>query len=217
TQRFSAAVTGADDKSVTWSLVEGAGAGTISSDGTFVASQAPGTYHVVARAHADPAKAASATVFVSPNPVASISIVPVAADLTPGGSLQFRAVVSGVPDKDVIWSLREGPSGGAVDANGLYTAPVTAGLYHVIAASHADPSKQAVAAVSVALKPTITVSVDPLSVSLTPGATQHFTAQVTGTADATVHWSTTGGTIDAAGVYIAPAAEGLFRVTATSA
>jgi hypothetical protein len=59
------------------------------------------------------------------------------------------------------------------------------------------------------LKVNVTVSVSPTSVTLNTGATQQFTATVTGTSDTRVTWSVPGGaangTIDASGLYTAPA------------
>ncbi len=65
----------------------------------------------------------------------------------------------------------------------------------------------------------VVVAVSPLATTLEPGATRSFTATVTGSADTSVTWSvqeSNGGTIDAAGNYTAPGAEGTFHVVATS-
>lgn len=61
---YSATVTGATDHAVTWSLQEGATAGTISAAGRYAASATPGTYHVIAVAHADSTKADTVAVTV---------------------------------------------------------------------------------------------------------------------------------------------------------
>jgi len=167
TQRFAAVVTGASDASVVWSLDEGPEAGEIALDGTYTAARVAGTFHVMARALADARKTASATVNVSLVPAPTLSVEPSAVDIEPGAMLQLRAIVSGSNDRGVLWSIREGSVGGAVDANGLYIAPATTGLYHVVAASHADASRTASAAISVSAKQAVTVSIDP------PAATPH--------------------------------------------
>ncbi|MBL9037911.1 MAG: hypothetical protein JNG84_05280 [Archangium sp.] len=66
---------------------------------------------------------------------------------------------------------------------------------------------------------TITVVIDPASVTLTTGATQAFTATVVGGATGNVLWTveeSTGGTITSEGRYTAPTTVGAFHVRATS-
>jgi hypothetical protein len=58
-----ATVTNAKDRRITWKLIEAAG-GDISQDGVFKASNAPGTYHVVAMSSGDSSLFATATIQV---------------------------------------------------------------------------------------------------------------------------------------------------------
>jgi len=64
----------------------------------------------------------------------------------------------------------------------------------------------------------VAVSVSPRIVTLAPGGTQTFTAKVTGSAasNSGVTWTASGGTVTMGGVYTAPAATGVYTVTATS-
>ncbi|MBI4911968.1 MAG: Ig-like domain-containing protein [Acidobacteria bacterium] len=66
----------------------------------------------------------------------------------------------------------------------------------------------------------VTVTVDPSTVILTPGGTQLFSARVTGAANAGVTWSVTGsggGTFTGStGLYTAPSTPGEFTIVATS-
>ncbi|MGO9075487.1 MAG: kelch repeat-containing protein [Terriglobales bacterium] len=65
----------------------------------------------------------------------------------------------------------------------------------------------------------ISVTVTPDSVTVLPDGTQAFTAKITGTTNTAVTWSveeSSGGTIDSAGLYTAPAAGGFYQVVATS-
>jgi hypothetical protein len=64
---------------------------------------------------------------------------------------------------------------------------------------------------------TVQVTITPQSVNLPPGASQRFTAVVTGSNDGRVRWSADGGSVTADGLYTAPQAEGTWQVTATSA
>jgi hypothetical protein len=108
---------------------------------------------------------------------------------------------------------------GVIDPAGVYTAPAQEGAFHVVASSHADPAKTAAAEVKVARDVAVTVS--PQSVTVQEGATQRFSAAVSGTPETRVTWSIAegpaGGSVDASGLYTAPAAAGTFHVVATSA
>jgi GH18 family chitinase len=65
----------------------------------------------------------------------------------------------------------------------------------------------------------ISVAVSPPTTALAPGATQQFTATVTGATDPSVTWSVLesgGGTITGGGLYTAPATAGTYTVSAVS-
>ena len=79
----------------------------------------------------------------------SITVAPASVNLSPGGTQQFTATVTGAADTSVTWSIQQGVSGGAILASGLYTAPPSVGSYSVIATSNADRSQSATAIVSV--------------------------------------------------------------------
>ncbi len=79
----------------------------------------------------------------------TVSIAPPSVALAAGTAQAFTASVTGTSDVSVTWQVSEGSTGGAIDASGLYTAPSTAGTYHVVAASVADPSVTASATVIV--------------------------------------------------------------------
>ncbi len=153
-----------------------------------------------------------AQVTVTPSGVISVVISPTTTTLAPGATRQFTATVTGTSNTAVTWSA----SGGTVNASGLYTAPATAGNYVVTATSVADSTQKANAAVTVQLPAGVTVSLSPSSVTLAPGATQPFTAAVSGTSNTAVTWSTSGGTVNASGLYTAPTTLGSYIVTATS-
>jgi polygalacturonase len=74
---------------------------------------------------------------------------PTTASLTTGGSRSFAATVTGSANTAVTWSVQEGSAGGSVTSAGVYTAPATAGTYHVVARSQADTTKSASATVTV--------------------------------------------------------------------
>jgi hypothetical protein len=90
---FTATVTGATDRTVTWTVQE-AGGGTIgASSGIYTAPSTPGTYHVVATSRADPTKSASAPVAVATR-VLSVTVTPSVVELGPSGTAQLSATVT---------------------------------------------------------------------------------------------------------------------------
>src|SRR5579872_7047747 len=145
-QIFTATVTGSTNKGVTWSVQEGAAGGAIDASGRYTAPSTIGTYHVVATSQADGTQA-SATINVQAGSI-GLSVSPATGSLAVGGTQIFTATVTGSTNKGVTWSVQEGAAGGAIDANGKYTAPSTIGAYHVVATSQADGT-QASATVSV--------------------------------------------------------------------
>jgi hypothetical protein len=63
--QFTAAVTGAADTAVTWSVVEGAVGGAIDASGRYTPANSPGGFHVVASSRADPSKFAVAGIQIT--------------------------------------------------------------------------------------------------------------------------------------------------------
>jgi hypothetical protein len=80
----------------------------------------------------------------------SVAISPAGPLISPGATVRFAATVANAPEGAVTWSVQEGQTGGVVTVEGVYTAPTTPGVYHVLATSVYDPSRQAVATVTVA-------------------------------------------------------------------
>ncbi len=77
-----------------------------------------------------------------------VTITASTASVAGGGTSTFSATVSGANDQGVIWSVVE-PGGGSITQEGVYTAPQTAGTYHVRATSVADSSKSGTITVTV--------------------------------------------------------------------
>ena len=136
---FTASVTGTDDTNVTWTVQEGAAGGSVDSNGVYTADLANGTFHVIATSVVDMNKSATATITVS----GPFVVTPSSDSLGPSGIRAFTA------NGKVTWSVQEGAAGGAITADGQYTAPSTIGLFHVVATGVQDPSKTMIANVSV--------------------------------------------------------------------
>ena len=180
---FSASVTGTSDSGVIWSVQEGAIGGTVSTSGVYQAPNTTGTYHVVAASHADPSTFQVATVSVAapPGTGVTISVSPSSATTDACKTVSFSAAVAGGTTAGLTWSVREGASGGTITSAGLYTAPSTAGTYHVVATSPADPTRTGEATVTIGPEKVVAVAVLPGSGTVSTNGTLPFSATVTTT------------------------------------
>jgi uncharacterized protein YjdB len=210
TQQFTATVQGTiANKSVTWSAT----GGSITASGLFTASTS-GVAKVTATSVADPTKSASATITVSAPTVTSITVTPPTASILAGATQQFSATVQGtVANKSIAWSA----SSGTINSAGVFTAGASAGTATITVTSLADPTKTATATVTVTTPSVNSITISPSTATITTGATQQFTASVTGSvSNKAITWSTSAGTITAGGLLTAPATGGNVTVTATS-
>ena len=158
----------------------------------------------------------SATPTPIPTPLAvTIMLSPNTATVSPLATQQFTPFVGNTGDVGITYNIVEGASGGTIGGDGLYTAPLIPGTYHVTITSHDDPSKSAAATITVVNQVTLT----PDAKTVTLGDTITFTASVPGAADQSVTWKVqeaNGGSISQSGVYVAPRVAGTFHVYAVS-
>lgn len=143
---FTADVLRSTNKSVTWAVVE-SGGGTITNAGVYTAPATEGTYHVKATSVANPSLPAIAIVKVVPVNVI-VDVTPASATVASGGTKAFSATVTGTSNSAVTWSVVDA-GGGSITTGGVYTAPSTAGTYHVKATSVADTTKSNITTVTV--------------------------------------------------------------------
>jgi len=206
-------VTGAEDASVVWT----SSCGTLTqttTGATLTAPQIAGTCIATATSQLDPTKSASATIQVL-EPI-QVTVTPSVVVMAPGGERTFEASVTGTSDVGVDWTS----TCGTVTGSGspiTYVAPAQAGSCLVTATSTADPTKRFQS--SVIIEEPTRVSIDPSEVTLKVGATQSFTATVTGSSGGSVTWNATCGTVNGTGTtvtYVAPSQPGTCSVTATS-
>jgi uncharacterized protein (TIGR03382 family) len=224
-QQFAAqgadACANAVSASVTWS--SNASAGSINSGGVFTANGTPGTYNNAVTATSG-AISASTGINITAGNVATVTVTPVSATLTPGTRQLFTAVakdsnnnvVAGTP----TWSIVAG--GGTIDAAGEVTAGNTTGTFNnTVRAQVGGISGYATLVVNPG--PVASVTVTPATATLAPGGTTSFSAQVKDAfnnlrTDA-VTWTANAaaGAITAGGVFTAATAPGTYNsaVTAT--
>ena len=172
TVSFTAPVTGGTDTAVSWAVREGAAGGSVTQAGLYTAPATPGTYHIDVTSHADASKTASAVVTVTQGPPPALALIPKSVAALTGGTVQFSATVTGLADTAVSFAVDEGAAGGIISSTGLYTAPTTAGLYHVTATSHGNAAltDKAVLTVSgpASGSPGVWQNVTPAAVNLGP-------------------------------------------------
>jgi hypothetical protein len=151
---FIANVTGTVNTAVSWAIQESAPGGSITSSGIYTAPGTHGTFHVIATSQADTTQQLTATVTVAP---LVVSVFPPSDMLGPLGVRVFSPTVNTSLNTNVTWSVQEGAAGGSIAASGQYTAPNNTGLFHVVATSVQDPTKNATASetiVSSGFRPT---------------------------------------------------------------
>jgi uncharacterized cupin superfamily protein len=107
-----------------------------------------------------------------------VSLSPLAAVADACQAVDFSAVVTGTASQAVAWAVREGDAGGTITSGGSYTAPATAGTYHVTATSTADPTKSIEGTITVGPEKVLSVSVTPGDTSVVPGGALAFSATV---------------------------------------
>ena len=209
TQQFTATVVGQGefDRTVTWSVIGGAGT-SVDANGllTVGKNETAKTLKVRATSNADNKPFGEATVTVKePTAVAGVTVKPNTATVGKGKTQAFAATVSGTGDfnKTVEWSVIGGHEGTSIDANGKLTVAdnETAKTLTVKATAKGDKTKSAEATVTVkesapVVEATVTgITVTPKNATVKQGKTQKFTADVKGTGDfdKTVTWTVIGG------------------------
>jgi hypothetical protein len=229
-QQFTATVTGTTNKAVQW-LVDGVvggsiTAGNVTTTGLYTAPNATGAHQITAISKADTTKRDTSTISVGAQTGVSVSVTPDTASIAPGATQQLTAVVKGVTNQTLTWSV-DGVQGGnatvgTISLFGLYTAPSALGSHNVTAVLNADTTKSDTSFISVVGTPAPSVSVTPATAQVLVGQQQQFSAVVQNSTSTLVDWYIDGtasgsdavGTIDSSGLYTAPSTAGTHTVTA---
>jgi hypothetical protein len=155
----------------------------------------------------------------SSSPAVYVTVSPLFSQVLEGGKQTLSAAVTGTSDGTVTWTA----SGGSISSGGVFTAPVTPGVYTITATTKVG----LIQSQATVLVGNDTVNIAPSTVTV--GANSHnadlFTAIVQGLSNTAVTWSTTGGTVTADGTdsqgnalasFDAPVTTGQYTVTATT-
>jgi alpha-tubulin suppressor-like RCC1 family protein len=217
---FTATVGNATDTGVTWEVEPETAINvqTVGQKATFTFAQA-GTYTITAHTRATPSASASATVTV--NPAVAVTLDPATATFQAGDTQTFTASVQNTPDTRLIFTAT--PSSGVTlsqTGTSVSFRALEPGSYALLAASQADPTKSAVAQITVTPGPQVTVS--PLTANTNAGRNLTLNATVQNAADTSVSWSinpSTGASISSSNsnsVTYAFSQPGTYTVTATA-
>ena len=184
--------------------------GSVAAAGSLTFSvRQPGAGSVTGNSIAAPVVAAAPPIIVT--------VAPSSVSLSLGAATGFTATLTGTTNANLTWSVNGVTGGsstfGTISAAGVYTAPAimpASASVTIQATSVASPTSFARATVT--LQAPMTIRVAPTSTTVTLGASQTFTATVSGTSNTGVTWMVNGvaggsasvGTISSAGVYTAP-------------
>jgi hypothetical protein len=212
---FEAILRGTSNRGVRWSI---SGPGVISKNGVYFAPKDVSdqrTVQVTAVSSADPTK--SAVAMLRLQPVVALSVSPESSSLAAGQRERLSASVTGTTNNTVRWILS---GSGSLSPDGVYEAPNAISgeeTARITAISDADPSKRATATVT--LRP-LSVSISPASAEMGASQTRKFGAVILGNSNTGVHWTLSGrGVLSQEGLYTAPivvVADQIARITATS-
>ena len=140
--QFTASITGGDNTKVVWEVKDGDKSGTITPEGLYTAPLTAGTYTVSAKSEADATKLMTTQVNVVAGTEVKIDFPTAELITVPGSTVKFAARVVGNTDTKLKWTVQEGEEGGAIGADGTWTAPPKPGTYTLVATSLADGSKK---------------------------------------------------------------------------
>ena len=161
------------DRTVTWTSSNDLIA-SISSTG-LVTSQSLGSATITATVEG---KAGTASIVVSPVPVATVTVSPASSSMIVGGTVQLSAVTKdanggALAGRAITWSSGD-QTIATVTADGVVTAKA-AGSVSITATAE---GKSAASSITVTLAPVQSVVVAPSTVSVLPGQTTQLTATV---------------------------------------
>ncbi|HEX9894284.1 MAG TPA: hypothetical protein VGA78_10195 [Gemmatimonadales bacterium] len=219
-RQFSVGGSWSDGSSTTPLVNWIAGGGIITSAGLYTAGSNPGTFQVVAVHSSGNADTSLVTIAPPPPSLLSLSLTPTSANLAPGSPAQFSVSGAWSDGGSGTPSVTYSSTGGSISAGGLYTAGSVAGTYRVIA-QHTGGTLADTSTIVVSVSaPTLTVlTIAPKTTSLQTGGTRQFSVSGTwsdgSTTPPAVAWTTNVGTVTNAGLYVAPATTGTYRVIAS--
>jgi uncharacterized protein YjdB len=181
TVNLVASVTGTTNTSVTYASSDTSVA-KVSTAGVVTATSKNGIAIVTATSVADPSRSASSTITVQGGNgpgTTVITITPSTATINVGESFTFASVVTGNANTAKTFTSSDTSVAKVNATTGVVTATNKAGTTTITATATGDVSKTA-SATLIVVRPTITVTAAPTTVTLSPGQTTTITSTITG-------------------------------------
>jgi hypothetical protein len=143
----------------------------------------------------------------------AVTVSPASVTLYPQQTQHFKATVSNLSNQSVTWTA----SPGSITSDGLYTAPTSGSSATITATSVPNSNYNGTASVTLAAAPSIAIQLESGYPVLPPGATDQFSATVTGASNSAVTWSASAGTITQNGLFTAPSVPDGTNIAITAA
>ena len=199
TDPFTSSLHGAPAPGGKWTIVGGSGNGTIDGNGVFHAPAAIPFPSLIWVAYSVSGQTAMGVVNIVAAP---LTVSAAQSSVQTGGAAQFSAsATSG------HWAVAGSTSNGAIDANGLFHAPATVPNPGTVSVTYTVGSQTASASITVTAPVPLVVKAAQTSVNT--GATVQFAATQGGAPASGGQWAVLGGTangtVDASGLFHAPA------------
>ena len=200
---FTVAASGTALLSYQWRLNGGNIVGATSATLTLTSvttGQSGGSYSCFVSNIAGSATSAAATLTVNPAPVAPvITLQPISQTVTAGTNVSFTVAASGTTPLTYQWRLNGGNIGGATSATLTLTSVTTGqsgGNYSCFVSNIAGSATSAAATLTVNPAPVApTITVQPVSQTVTAGTNVSFSVAASGTAPLSYQWRLNGGNI----------------------
>jgi hypothetical protein len=151
-----------------------------------------------------------------------VSLSPSTATIQPSKSVVLTASVAGATNTALTWT-HVGGTVMVLNNVATFIAPATVGTYSVTATSKEDASKSATSQIVVSNSApggSVTVTITPADIELSPGDFIDLTATVSGSTNKAVTWAKSGGSLavtsSTTARFTAPSTESTYTVTATS-
>lgn len=193
--------------------------GTITKGGVYTAGTTPGAYRIIANYKAGRKADTSIVTIFEPVRLLQLALKPAALTLAPGEVVQLTASGTWSDGSSINPAVSYTATGGAITAEGVYTAGTVPGAYRIVA-SHEEGTQADTSNITIT-KPVVTLlqlALSPASLTLVAGGTGQVAVSGTwsdgSSAVPAITYTATGGIITAGGLFTAGTTPGIYQIIA---